>query len=106
MIKLDGHRRAHRTRKGVGSMGRRSLDSRQRPFRSHDDDPEREQCSDDCASALRGTRVDVPHDVADCSSGSPTLGPSVDLTPCRDLPATAISGDPRETANALTAFAR
>jgi hypothetical protein len=28
------------------------------------------------------------------------------LTPCRDLPATAISGDRCESANALTAFAR
>lgn len=106
MVELDGHRRTHRTRKGVGSMGRLSLDSRQRPLRSHDDDPEREQCGDDCASALRGIRVDVPHDVADYNSGSPTLGPSVDLTPCRDLPATVISGDPCKTANALTALTR
>lgn len=106
MVELDSHRRAHRARKRVGSVGWRRLGPRQRPFRSHNDGPEREEHSDDCASPLRGTPVDIAHDVADCSSGSPNGVAAVQLTPCRDLPATVLVGGPCEAISAFTSFAR
>jgi hypothetical protein len=85
MIDLDGHRSVYRARgKSVGPMGWRCLGSQRRPLRTHDDGPEREKRRADCASALRGTRVDIPHDVADCSSGSPNGASAAELTPCCD----------------------
>lgn len=106
MVELDSHRRADHACEGVRSVGWGRLGSGQRPFRSHNDGPEREEHSDDCASPLRGTPVDVAHDVADCSSGSPNGVAAVQLTPCRDLPATVVVSGPREAISAVTRFAR
>lgn len=107
MIERDGYRSVYRARgKWVGSMDWRSLGSQQRPFRTHDDGPEREKRSTDCASALRGTRVDVPHDVADCSSGSLNGVSAVELTPCCDLSAIFVLGGPCEAICTVTVFAR
>lgn len=86
------HRVRRQVRRRIGHdrvrrVGWVRFETRQRPLRTDDHDPEREEQRDDCAPSLPITHACVPHDVADCSSGPLPHTRASEMTPCCYRPA-------------------